>query len=90
MIDVVTVWARFEQKHVEKELCFIRVHTSSKRRSEVTHLAEIAGADIVDVQPSSLLVQVLDTEDKVTQFIGLMKPYGIQDIARSGTVAVKV
>ena len=90
MIDVVTVWALSEQKHIEKELCFMRVHTSSARRAEVTHLAEIIGAKVVDVQKDSLLLEIVDTEDKVTQCIALMKPFGIQDIARSGTVAAGV
>jgi len=88
MIDVVTVWALSEQKHIEKELCFIKVHTSSTRRSEIAHLAEIAGARILDVHPSSLLLEVCDAEDKVTQFINLMRPFGIQDIARSGAIAI--
>jgi len=88
LIDVVTVRVPSEQKHIEKELCLMRVHTSSKRRTEVTHLAEIAGARIIDVRAASLLLEVLDTEDKVTQFIELMKPFGIQEIARSGTVAL--
>ena len=90
LIDVVTVWALFEQKYIEKELCFIKVHTSHTKRSEVTHLAKIAGAKVLDVHTSSLLLEVLDTEDKVNQVIKLMKPFGIQDVVRSGTIAMSV
>lgn len=88
LIDVVTVWALSEQKHIEKELCFIRVHTSKTTRHEVTHLAEIAGAKILDVHHLSLLLEVVDTEDRVNRFLELMKPFGIQDVVRSGTIAI--
>jgi acetolactate synthase-1/3 small subunit len=90
LINVFTVRALSEQAHIEKEICLLRVHTAAKRRSEVTHLSEIAGAKIIDVQANSLVLEIVDTEEKVTQFIGLMKPFGIQDIARSGTVAIGV
>lgn len=90
LIDVVKVWAVSEQKHIEKELCFIRVHTSKTTREEVTHLATIAGASIIDVQHTSLLLQVTDTEENVDRFLELMKPFGIQDVVRSGVVAAAV
>jgi acetolactate synthase-1/3 small subunit len=89
LIDTVTVRHLCKHKHVEVELCLLRVHASRERRSEVTHLAEIAGAKVLDVQAAALLLQLVDTEEKVSQFIELMKPFGIQDIARSGTVALR-
>lgn len=90
LIDVVTVWSLKEDECIEKELCLLRVHTSSARRTEVTHLASLAGATVIDVQKNSLLLQIVDTEDKLVRFIGLMKAFGIQDVVRSGTVAVRL
>lgn len=89
LIDVVTVLDMPEHERIEKELCFMRVHTPPKRRAEITHLAEISGARIADIAATSLLFEITDTEEKVDAFLELMRPFGIKKVVRGGTVAIE-
>jgi acetolactate synthase-1/3 small subunit len=43
---------------------------------------------VVDVAPASLMVELAGTEQKIEAFIDLMKPYGIQQVARTGVIAM--
>lgn len=89
LIDVVTVFETPERDRIERELCFIRVHTAPSRRAEITHLAELAGARVTDVAASSILFEITDTEEKVNAFLELMRPFGIKKLVRGGIVAIE-
>lgn len=88
LIDVVKVFDLSAQEHIEKELCFVKIHTARSKREEITHLAKIAGASVVDVEASSIIFEIVNTKKKIDHFLDLMKPFGIQDTVRSGTVAI--
>jgi acetolactate synthase-1/3 small subunit len=88
LIDVVKVHDLTEQKHIAKELCLVRVYAPKKERTDIIKLAEHAGVRVIDIQINSLLLEVSDTETKVNQFLDLVKPFGIQDVVRSGVVAI--
>ena len=51
-------------------------------------LAEIFRARIVDVAPDSLIVEITGTEDKIEGMIELLRPIGIQELVRTGKVAI--
>ncbi|MEA2638343.1 MAG: acetolactate synthase small subunit, partial [Chloroflexota bacterium] len=43
---------------------------------------------VVDVAPSSVIIEVTGSGEKIDNFIELMRPYGIKELARSGVVAL--
>ena len=51
-------------------------------------ITDIFRAKIVDVQPKSLTIEITGNESKVEKFIGLMKPFGLLDLTRTGKVAL--
>jgi acetolactate synthase-1/3 small subunit len=67
---------------------FIKVKASSETRGEIIQLAEIFRANIVDVAPDSLIVEVTGDEEKVESLIGLLRPFGVNEIARTGSLAM--
>ncbi len=77
-----------EQKCVERDLMLIRVHCPPERRGELRHLTEVFRASIVDVGPSSVMIQLTGTEDKIEAFVELCRPYGIKQLSRTGVIAV--
>jgi acetolactate synthase-1/3 small subunit len=42
----------------------------------------------VDVSPESVMIEQAGTEDKLEAFNDLMKPYGIETLARTGVIAM--
>ncbi len=68
--------------------CSSRWRVDSKSRAEVMQITDIFRAKIVDVQPRTLAIEITGTESKVEKFISLMNSFGVQEITRTGKVAL--
>lgn len=88
LVDVLEVTDFREYEYIDRELVLVRVKVDSKSRPEVMQITDIFRAKIVDVQPSTLTVEVTGDEGKVEKLIELLKPFGIQDLTRTGKVAL--
>ena len=73
---------------VDRELVLVKVAVDSKTRAEVMQITDIFRAKIVDVQPKTLTVEITGSEGKVEKFLGLMNSFGVQEITRTGQVAL--
>ena len=74
---------------ISSELSLIKVSSTAEQRSEIMNIAELMNARIVDVSLTSLTLQIADTLEKTETLIALLKPYGIKEIVRTGTVAIE-
>jgi acetolactate synthase-1/3 small subunit len=88
LIPVIKVVDLSEEPHVERELLLVKVNATQEARSEVIRITEIFRGKIVDVSPDTFIVEITGDNEKIQAFLELMKPLGIKDIARSGTVAM--
>jgi acetolactate synthase-1/3 small subunit len=88
LVDVIKVSDLTSEDHVERELVMIKVSAQAKNRSEIIQIADIFRANIVDVNPETLVIAVTGDEDKITAMINMLRPYGIKEIARSGKLAI--
>jgi len=86
--NVIKIQSYRDDQYVDRELVLVRVAVDSKSRAEVMQITDIFRAKIVDVQPKSLTIEITGSEGKVEKFIGLMHPFGIQEITRTGKVAL--
>jgi len=74
--------------HVERELALIKVTADEKSRSDVMRIVDIFRGRVIDVSPQALIVEMTGDEDKIAAMRELLKPYGIEEIARTGKVAM--
>ena len=88
LICVIKVTDFTETEHVERELVLVKVNADERTRGELANIADIFRAKIIDVSRQSYIVEITGSEDKVTAFIELLKPLGIQEIVRTGKVAM--
>jgi acetolactate synthase-1/3 small subunit len=88
LINVTEVVDVSHQPTVTRELALIKVKAVPGFRSEIMELANVFRARIVDVSSSSLTVEITGPEDRVNSLIRLLEPYGIQELARTGRVAM--
>jgi len=88
VVDVTRVEDISNQSTILRELALIRVHTTGENRGEIMQFAEIYRAQIVDVSPTSLVVQIVGSEDKVDSLIELLDHFGIEEMVRTGRVAL--
>jgi acetolactate synthase I/III small subunit len=86
-IDVLKVMDISNQSIVARELALIKVQAASQNRSEIYALIEPFRASVIDVSKESLTIQITGESDKIEAFIELLNPYGIKELARTGTTA---
>ena len=88
LINVVKVSDITEEEMVARELALIKVKTTASTRSEIMQIVGIFRANIVDVAPGSLTVEVTGDEDKVNSLLGLLRDFGVKEVSRTGRIAL--
>ena len=88
LINVTQVVHVSDNPAVIRELALIKVQAAHGTRSEIMELANVFRARVVDVGATSLTVEITGQEDKVDSLIGLLQPFGIKELARTGRVAM--
>ncbi|MEK3798067.1 acetolactate synthase small subunit [Peribacillus sp. FSL H8-0477] len=86
-IDILKVNDISNQSIVSRELALIKVMATSQNRAEINSLIEPFRAAVIDISKDSLTIQITGESEKIGAFIELMKPYGIKELARTGTTA---
>jgi len=88
LVPVVKVRDFTGSSHVERDLLLVTVNITSETRPQVIEIANLFRARVVDVARDSLMIELSGTEDKIEAFIELLKPYGIEELARTGVIAM--
>lgn len=89
LIDVIKVRTLKSGEFISREFMLIKVHANATTRSEVVQISEIFGARIVDVSRTTLTIECADTGAKLHNLEEMLEPYGIREIARTGTIALE-
>jgi len=88
MVNVIRVTDLTETNRVEREMALIKIKTTEKSRAEILRITDIFRAKIVDTSLKSYTIEITGDTEKVGGFIDLLEPFGIKEIARTGTVAM--
>ena len=73
---------------IKREMALIRVKANSQTRAEVLRIVDIFRCKVVDVGSEQYTVEVTGDQGKIEALLRLLKPLGIKEIARTGTVAL--
>jgi len=73
---------------IERELAMIKVRGSGDKRVEALRLAEAFRARVIDATIESFVFELTGRSDKIDQFVELMLPLGLVEVARTGVVAI--
>jgi acetolactate synthase-1/3 small subunit len=88
LVDVIKVADLTKKRYLNREILLVEVSATARKRAEIVELAALAGAEVVSVQARSLTIQIVNEQEKVDDFMTLLKPFNILDVSRSGVVAV--
>ena len=88
LINVVKVSDITEENMVTRELALIKVKATASTRSEIMQIVDIFRANIVDVAPGSVTVEVTGDENKVNSLLGLLRDFGVKEVSRTGKIAL--
>ena len=88
LVEVIEVTDLTCDKHVERELVMARLSTKSNNRSELFEVIDIFRAKVVDVSNDAIIIEATGSTEKIRAFIDMIRPYGIEQLARTGLIAL--
>ncbi|ADO74561.1 acetolactate synthase small subunit [Stigmatella aurantiaca] len=88
LIEVLYVEHATPQGQVSRELALIKVRASEETRPAVLQVCEVFRARAIDVTPTSMVMELTGAPDKIDGLIEMLRPHGIIELARTGTVAM--
>lgn len=88
LIPVIKVKRLAEGDFISCELILIKVHCPAAKRGEILTTVELMQGKIVDFSTTSVTVEYCECSSRVDTLVELLKPYGIREIVRTGTVAL--
>ncbi len=74
---------------VARELVLVKVKADNKTRGEIVQVADLFRAKVIDVDSASLVIECTGNANKIKGFMGMIEPFGIIDMARTGSVALE-
>ncbi|UCG80084.1 MAG: acetolactate synthase small subunit [Desulfobacterales bacterium] len=88
LINVIKLYDLTGTEYVDREMALIKVKAKADHRAEVLRIVDIFRCKVVDVSPTHYTIEVTGTADKLKAILSLLKPMGIQEIARTGAIAL--
>ncbi len=74
---------------IERELLLVKIKTPEQNHSELRAIADTYEAQIVDVSPDALMIEAAGTAAKLDALEERLVKYGIQELCRSGRIALE-
>ncbi len=73
---------------IERELAMVKVRGKGEHRVEALRLADAFRARVIDATTESFVFEITGKSDKIEQFVELMLPLGLVEVARTGIAAI--
>ena len=88
LIDVIKIVNLSLTDSIERELVLIKVKASKASRADIINVVNIFRANIVDVTPEDVVIELTGGESKIDALCEVLEEYGIIEIARTGAIAL--
>ena len=89
LVTVVKVVDYQDLAAVEREMMLVKVQADDARRGEVLRIADIFRCKVVDVSLSDLTLEATGNHEKLGAVLNLLGKFGIKEITRTGTMAMR-
>ena len=73
---------------VARELALFKITADGAQRGELMQIAEIFRGKVVDVTKRAVIVEVTGTTEKIEAFEGMVRPFGLIEMMRTGEIAI--
>ena len=75
--------------HIEREMALIDVGAETgAKRQDILNIVGIFRGKVVDMSHDRMILEASGNKEKVDTFIELLKPFGVSDVTRTGSVAI--
>ena len=88
LIDVIKVQNYAQSPHIERDLALIKVRVGPQNRAEILQVVEIFRSKVVDISEEYIVAEVTGDEEKIAALVNVLRPFGIVEMSRTGTLAL--
>ncbi len=88
LIDVVKLIDISEFAHIERELMMVKTRAVNEMREEIKRLTDIFRGNILDVTPTSYVIEITGEKSKLDAFLNTVGEDNIIEVVRSGTTGI--
>ena len=89
LVDTIKVVDLTEEQRTERELALISVNYQSASLEELKNISDIFRGKVVDINNKTITLEITGPPAKVNAAVNVLMPYGILEMVRSGTVALR-
>jgi len=89
LVNVLRVEGLSEGDAVLRDLALIKVRATTEQRAQVLQIVNVFRARVVDVVTEAMVVEITGSEDKIEGLVDVLRPFGIIEMARTGTIAMR-
>ena len=88
LVDTIKVVELTGKDVVERELALITVRHPKPSMQDIKNICDIFHGSVVDITNSTITIEFTGPPAKINAAINVLVPFGIKEMARSGTVAL--
>lgn len=88
LIDVVKLIDLADSAHIERELMLLKIKTTHETREEIKSMVDIFRGKIIDVTPTSYVIEMTGQSSKLDAFIQSLEEGCIIEVVRSGPTGI--
>ena len=88
LVEVVEIEKLEPDDSVYRELVLIKVDANADQRTNINSIVDIFRAHIIDVSPTSLIIEVTGNTRKVNQLLTMLNGFNVTEIAPTGLVGM--
>jgi acetolactate synthase I/III small subunit len=88
LVDVVKMLDLTSYNHIEREMMMIKVTAEGADREEIKRLSDIFRGRVIDVNDRAYIIELTGTGAKLDAFIAALGTRPIEEVVRSGTMAI--
>ncbi len=89
LVNVIEVDEVSHAPAIVRELALVKVRAPENTRAAVMQLCEVFRARVVDVTPDALSIEITGAPDKVDGLLEMLRAYGVVEMVRTGSVAMR-
>jgi acetolactate synthase-1/3 small subunit len=89
LIDTIKIIDLSPKHSVVREHCLVKISSNPKTREDLVNLSKLHKAKVLDICEESIIVEIAGGPEKIDNFLGLIKKYGVKEISRSGINAMQ-
>lgn len=87
--DIISIEDIDPESMISKVLLFMKVKADVTDRVGIIVVANACNARVIEMSKDYLILEAIDTEDRISEMIEIFKPYGIIELVKTGVVAMK-